>query len=103
MKELLASQLERLLSTKPEAGIMASSQLLLFAYDIVIEFTTYNSNGTVYSTEASATIDGTWDCDLQGTGQTSGAYDFHWNILSGSGSTCDVELDPHSPAVFAVY
>ncbi len=58
---------------------------LVLRYNVItFRLTTYNADGTVYSSSASQKIWGTYHCDLDAVAQTSTGSDFWWRIDSAT-------------------
>ena len=51
---------------------------------LVIKFTTYNADGTVYKSSTSLSITGTYSCDLDEGVQTSTNRDFFWEQVNST-------------------
>jgi len=87
------------LAYKTKQGRYGKMQILTYGYDLNIAYTTYASDGSVY-TSGTMIIHGTWSADLDaGTETTSGSSaDFFWEQVDGTVRY----LVPQNGALFAV-
>jgi len=84
-------------------GRFGKFEVQIYGYDLVINWETYNADGTVFTSGQGLTIRGTWHCDLDlGVESPAGDYqdsDFHWV----QHNSIDRELVPENDALFAAF
>jgi hypothetical protein len=66
--------------------------------NLVLNWRTYNSSGTVFGSGDSLLVHATWTCDLDRGVEGSASADFHWDIVSST----EKYIDPMNGAQFAL-
>jgi len=87
-----------LIAYRTDEGRYGVMEIVSCSQDLVLNWRTYSSSGTVFSSGNGLLVHATWTCDMDRGVEGSASADFHWNIVTST----ERYVDPMNGAQFAL-